>query len=93
MTGRLLLLVAAACLPLRVAQADMFGDEFKLNSNVWKNNDNCARQAFKKFPDYTPDGNAKRDNAFRQCLASTNTPPRASADPKPAGTAPNQQPQ
>jgi hypothetical protein len=93
MTGRLLLLVAAACLPLRVAQADFMGDEFQRNSHVWKNNDNCARQAFKQFPDYTPESNAKRDHAFQQCLAATNTPPRVSTNPKPAGTAPDQQPQ
>jgi hypothetical protein len=90
MTGRLLLLAATLCLPLAAAHADMMGDEFKLNSNVWKNNDTCARQAFKQFPDYTPEGNAKRAHAMQQCLAASNAPPRASLNPKPAAPAPDQ---
>jgi hypothetical protein len=92
MRGRLLLLVVAACLPIAAARADMMGDEFKRNSSVWRNNDLCARQAFKQFPDYTPEGNAKRDHAMQQCLAATPAPPRDSTNPKPAA-APDQQPQ
>ena len=83
MTGRLLLLVTAVCLPFAAARADMLGDEFKRNSNVWKRNDNCARQAFKQFPDYTPESNAKRDHAMERCLSASNAPPRASTNPKP----------
>jgi hypothetical protein len=91
MTGRLLLLAGIVCIPLAAAHADMMGDEFKLNSRVWANNDRCARQAFKQFPDYTADSNAKRDHAMQQCLAATNSPPRASANPKPVSP-PDQQP-
>ena len=83
MTGRFLILLAALCLPVAVAHADMMGDEFKRNSGVWKYNDYCARQAFKQFPDYTPEGNAKRDHAMQQCLAATHAPPRPSLSPTP----------
>jgi hypothetical protein len=86
MTGRLLLLLAALSVPLAAAQADMMGDEFKRNSSVWKNNDKCAQQAFKQYPDYTAEGNAKRQHSMQQCLAGTNSPPRASTNPHPAAT-------
>jgi hypothetical protein len=92
MRGRLLLLVAAACFPIAAAHADMMGDEFKRNSAVWSSSDVCARRAFKQFPDYTPEGNAKRDHAMQQCLAASHAPPRDPTNPKPAA-APDQQPQ
>jgi hypothetical protein len=91
MMGRLLL-AGAACLALLATPAGAV-DEFKRNSNVWKNNDSCARQAFRQFPDYTPESNAKRDHALQQCLAATNAPPRASTTPKRADRSPGQQPQ
>jgi hypothetical protein len=42
----------------------------------WSASDRCAAQAQKLFPDYTPESNAKRDNAMKQCLASGYLPPR-----------------
>ena len=51
-----------------------------LNGNVmmrnWAASDHCAAQAQKQFPDYTPEANAKRDNAMKQCLAQGELPPR-----------------
>lgn len=43
---------------------------------LWSASDRCAAAAQKQFPDYTPESNAKRDNAMKQCLASSNLPPR-----------------
>ena len=42
----------------------------------WNASDRCAAQAQKQFPDYTPEANAKRDNAMKQCLANGYLPPR-----------------
>jgi hypothetical protein len=46
----------------------------------WSASDRCAAQAQKQFPDYTPESNAKRDNAMKQCLASGYLPPRQDLD-------------
>lgn len=43
---------------------------------VWRAQDACAKKAFKQYPDYTPEGNAKRAQAKRLCLATGNLPPR-----------------
>jgi hypothetical protein len=34
---------------------------------AWHQQDLCAHDAFVKFPDYTPEGNAKRARATRDC--------------------------
>ena len=34
----------------------------------------CTRKAFKAFPDYTPAGNAQRENYRRACLRSKGLP-------------------
>ncbi len=44
--------------------------------NNWSASDRCAAAAQRQFPDYTPESNAKRDNAMKQCLAQGNLPPR-----------------
>ena len=43
----------------------------------WSKTDKCAATAQKKFPDYTAESLAKRDEAMKQCLAGANLPPRA----------------
>lgn len=43
---------------------------------TWASSDRCAAAAQRQFPDYTPESNAKRDNAMKQCLAQSNLPPR-----------------
>lgn len=47
------------------------------SSAVWKAEDNCAREAFHQFPDYTAESNAKRNRAMRRCLDRRQLPPRA----------------
>jgi hypothetical protein len=42
----------------------------------WKAMDNCARQAQAAFPDFTPESNAKRNAKLKECLESSNLPPR-----------------
>jgi type II secretory pathway component PulL len=69
--------LAAILLALSVPSAAM---AMSLNGNVmmrnWAASDRCAAQAQKQFPDYTPEANAKRDNAMKQCLAQSELPPR-----------------
>jgi hypothetical protein len=36
--------------------------------NGWKTADHCAQDAFAKYPDYTPEANAKREEFRRACL-------------------------
>jgi hypothetical protein len=42
--------------------------------NAWKQGDVCARDAFKKFPDYTVESNAKREAARQACLRDHHLP-------------------
>ncbi len=44
---------------------------------VWRAMDNCKRQAWKQHADYTSEGDAKRDQALKQCLEAQNLPPLA----------------
>jgi hypothetical protein len=41
---------------------------------AWKAADNCAQDAFRKFPDYTPASNAKREAARQACLRDHRLP-------------------
>jgi len=51
------------------------------SNSVWALADRCAREAMRLFPDYTPQGNADRENYRRACL-------RANNEPAPNGPAP-----
>ena len=46
---------------------------------IWGRMDVCARQAARQFPDHTPDGNAKREEARLNCLRANHLP----VDPQP----------
>jgi hypothetical protein len=41
----------------------------------WLRGDKCAADAFKRFPDYTAEQNAKRDAYIRQCRADLGEAP------------------
>jgi len=41
---------------------------------IWKQMQECAKQANKQFPDHTPEGNAKREAARQECLRSRRLP-------------------
>ncbi len=51
------------------------------SENAWKRMDNCRREAWRQYPDFTPDSNAKRDQATRRCLNEGNLPPLAPQSP------------
>ena len=53
----------------------------KPSETAWRGMDNCKRQAWKHYPDYTQESNANRDRALTQCLATGNLPPAAPNSP------------
>jgi hypothetical protein len=44
------------------------------SAHKWRMADSCARAAFLKFPDYTPDSNTSRENYRRACLRVNGLP-------------------
>jgi hypothetical protein len=72
------LVAAALVMPAAAARADVN----QQNANVaWRQADQCTRDALKKFPDHTPEANAQRDVARRQCLRNHKLPEPAAAAP------------
>jgi hypothetical protein len=51
------------------------------SDEVWREQDKCARDAFQKFPDFTPGSNAARDRETRVCEAKNRLPPRLHESP------------
>jgi hypothetical protein len=66
--------IAAAALALASLPAVAVDINQQKASTAWKQTDLCARAAFKKFPDYTPESNAKREVARRTCLRDHKLP-------------------
>lgn len=56
---------------------------------AWRKQDECARAAFVKFPDYVPESNAKRAEATRQCERENHLPERVPANQSPVKTIPD----
>jgi hypothetical protein len=59
---------------------------YKNNQAIWDRMDRCRQEAQKRFPDYTPESNAKRDRATQLCLASQILPPETPLGPLPPRT-------
>ena len=49
-----------------IALAD--GQTVQTPQQEWARADNCGKEAFKKYPDYTADSNLKREQFRRECL-------------------------
>lgn len=73
----LLLTWAALALP-NPASADA---NWKSNSAVWRAEDHCTQAAQKAYPDYTPESNAKREEARQSCLRGNNLPAATATQP------------
>jgi hypothetical protein len=70
-----LIIVAIAALAPSSSRAQIPGySPWKQSESVWKLRDQCRRSAFKQFPDYTAEANAKRDRAEQRCLEGNNLP-------------------
>lgn len=54
----------------------------------WVTADNCSRNSFKKYPDYTMEGALKRDAFVRECLRDNRQVPRADLVPPQPAVAP-----
>lgn len=69
------IILAIAALAAATSRAQIPGyNPWKQSESVWKLRDQCRRSAFKQFPDYTAEGNAKRDRAEQRCLEGNNLP-------------------
>ncbi len=77
--GLTMLIAAALLAPAAIARADVN----QQNANAaWRQADQCLHDALKKFPDHTPEGNAQRETARRECLRNHKLPePTAAAPP------------
>lgn len=64
------LLAFGACVAMLAAgSTPAYADAVWMNSQrAWKAQDNCAHEAMKRFPDYTPESNAKRDRVRQLCM-------------------------
>jgi hypothetical protein len=72
------MLLGAALLVPAVARAEIN----QQNANAaWRQANQCQTDARKKFPDHTPEGNAQRDAARRECLRNHKLPEPAAAAP------------
>ncbi len=70
-----LIAVAAACIAATPGHGQFAGQSrLKQSQYVWKLMDACRRNAFKRFPDYTPQSNAQRKRAEQQCMEANNLP-------------------
>ncbi|HUE18225.1 MAG TPA: hypothetical protein VMQ63_00515 [Stellaceae bacterium] len=68
-------LLAALCLIYALAVPAQAGSLQQRDANTeWQIANDCTRKAFKAFPDYTPAGNAQRENYRRACLRSKGLP-------------------
>jgi|GEM_PF-2394361 hypothetical protein len=52
------------------------GTQLQKSNKMWEQSDNCGKESFQKYPDYTADGAAKRDAYMRACLRRHHLPPR-----------------
>ncbi len=87
-TGRLP--AAVALLVLACAVPAEAGSVWQQQSfSAWHKQDQCARQAFKQFPDYTPEANRQRDRAMRVCEAKNHVLPRSDIQESPVGKIPD----
>jgi hypothetical protein len=85
---RAALLVALSAI-YGVAASDVHAQQantLKQSESAWKGMDNCKRQAWKQHPDYTREGNAKREEAVRLCLQTNHAPPISPLDPRENGS-------
>jgi hypothetical protein len=55
----------------------------KPSQAVWRQMDNCKRQATRQYPDHTPQSMAQRDRAAQRCLDEARLPPVTPLAPAP----------
>ena len=50
--------------------------KLQLSREKWLQSDDCGKESFQKFPDYTAEGAANRDAYMRECLRNHHLAPR-----------------
>ncbi len=70
----ILFALCAASWALAPPAAYAGGAQEQESSQKWHMADVCMRAAFKKFPDYTPEGNTRRENYRRACMRDNGLP-------------------
>jgi len=71
---RLALIGLAFLAALAAATPARADDQQRNAQSKWAQETECSRQAFKQFPDYTPESNANRENFRRACLRAHSLP-------------------
>ncbi len=84
--GLILCLAAAAALEAADGRAQskpdagtLYQDEgtkLEKSNKMWNQNDDCGKESFRKFPDFTAEGALNRDAYMRACLRKHHLPPR-----------------
>lgn len=69
-----LCIVLAALFMVASTVVPALADSKTESQGVWSGEDRCATVAARLFPDYTPQGNAARENYRRACLRAHNLP-------------------
>ena len=57
-------------------------DPMRKSTTQWHTMDDCSRQAFRKYPDYTAEANAKREAFRRLCLRNKSLPAPETTTPQ-----------
>jgi len=76
--------VMALAMPDAGAQSDKGSDRLYQNegtrleksNKMWEQSDNCGKDSFRKFPDFTAEAALQRDAYMRDCLRKHHLPPR-----------------
>ena len=63
------------------------GTKLQRSNKKWTQNDNCGKESFQKYPDFTAEAAASRDAYMRDCLRRHRLPPRNDLA-QPAGRGP-----
>jgi hypothetical protein len=72
-----LVAIGGMLLSVGAGTADAASVRQKQSFDIWQQQDKCADDAFKKFPDYTAAAIRRRNAAMHACDAAHNLPPRA----------------
>jgi hypothetical protein len=72
--GAAVFALCAALWALAPLEAHAGGSQEQESEQKWHLADICTRTAFKKFPDYTPEGNTRRENYRRACMRDNGLP-------------------
>jgi hypothetical protein len=74
LSRRLSVVLATLAFAVAIAAPGRAQDRGSTSQQRWSAMDNCNKQAFAHYPDYTVEGAAKRDAYVRQCLRSQRLP-------------------